>query len=375
MAFADSNLFSITIAAVTEPAWRVGQDVNEWVEILGSALEDSPPSVNPNSRPLASTLEAWCGLSIDTRSGRIWSLANGGHDDSHENGVRYLPLGVDSPTWVEVLASSDAAGVDSPNDAAYYPDGRPCSSHTYYTQQFIEARNRAIRFGVGSSATVGNPYPNVDGFDCTVGIGVNGWDAAGTYPSLPSPDGTDWAICKNPTTEDVYYFNANYTVQKWTQTSNTWTQINGAPPGTSVGAASAYDTTRNRILLVRGDADYPSYCVTYDTGTNLFTSRTLTGAAAAPIMAAHVGAGMVYVPSLDSYFVRLRAAGGAIYVIDASTFAVTSLSTTGGGSIPITAAISGDPENVFGKFLYYPALGGVAYIPTYASNCWFLRLY
>jgi hypothetical protein len=291
--------------------------------------------------------------------------------------VRYLPLGVDSPTWVEVLASSDAAGVDSPNDAAYYPDGRPASSHTYYSQQFIETRNRAIRFGVGSSATVGNPKPNVDGFDCTVGIGVNGWDAAGTYPSLVTPDGTDWAICKNPTTEDVYFFNANYTVDKWTQTSNTWATVNvGSPPNTATGAASAYDTTRDRILLVRGSASPAgSYCVTYDIATGNFTARTLTGAAAATVMAANIGAGMVYVPSLDSYYVRLRAAGGAVYAIDASTFAVTSLSTTGGGSIPVTADISGTPENVFTKFLYYPALGGVAYIPTYAANCWFLRLY
>jgi hypothetical protein len=185
--------------------------------------------------------------------------------------------------------------------------------------------------------------------------------------------------CKNPATEDVYYFYSNAGVYKWTQASNTWGQVNFAPPNESMEAAVAYDTTRDRILLLRGSTDTGSlggaYCSTYDTVANTFTARTLTGASASTLTGSTKGFGMVYVPLLDSYVVRLGATGGAIYLINADTFAVTAPTTTGGSGIPVTGSVSGTSQNVYGKFLYFPLLGGVVYIPSYAANAWFLRLH
>jgi hypothetical protein len=377
---ADSNSFAITISALSTPTWAVGQAVNEWRQISGSSMAASPPSIDPgrDSGPVSDIVNAWNGFSIDTRSGRVWAPANGGHDNNHENGVRYLPLMSNTPTWIEVLPSSAAAAFTIPNDAARYTDGRPCSIHSYYVQQFIEARNRAMRFGTPAGASIGNSFVNVEGFDCTVAIGVNGWDAVNTWAPLPTCE-PGYATCKNPVTEDVFVFISNASVRKWTQSTNTWSQVNTVFPAIGGNeSATAYDTARDRIVLLRGSTDSSSvggaYCSTFDPATGTWTSRTLTGSAAATVMASRKGMGMVYVPALDSYVVRLLAAGGTVYVINASTFAVTTPTTTGGGSLP-TAFDIGGTENVYGKFLYFPTLGGVVYIPTYAANAWFLRLH
>jgi hypothetical protein len=79
------------------------------------------------------------------------------------------------------------------------------------------------------------------------------------------------------------------------------------------------------------------------------------------------GNGMVYDPWLDAYLVKRSSSGGTVYRINAQTFAVDSLPTTGGGSIP--GAVNG----VYRRFLFAPQLGGVVYCPTYNGNLWFLR--
>jgi hypothetical protein len=350
------------------PSWRVGLAQFEWSELAGTAMANFPPSVDPgrDSGGPAAKLDAWCGLAIDTRDSTVWSLANGGHDDYHGNEVMKFTLGADEPEWIEVLESS--SGFTIPSDSAYYSDGRPASTHTYYMLQFIEARNRAIRFGVGASSTVGNPKVNIDGFNSTVAVGVNGWDAAGTYPNLPAA--LQHAVCKNPATEDVFIFIDNGSVQQWTQATNTLSQVNvGYPPVSFNETASAYDTTRDRIFLWIGGG---AAIHTFDPATGGFTARTFTGAGAAALNGAAKGGGMVYVPSLDSYLVRLKATGGAVYKIDAATFDVTVITTTGGAAIPATAALSGANENVYGRWLRAPNLGGVVYFPSYAANAWFL---
>lgn len=332
-----------------------------------------PPTVNPgrNSGSVSAKIDAWCGLAIDTRSNTVWSLANGGHDDYHGNEVMKINLGANSPAWVEMLPSNSAAEFTIPNNAGYYSSGRPASSHTYYSQQFIEARNRAVRFGTHAASSSGNGFRNIDGYSPDAAQGVNGWDAPGTYPDMPLGMQTGQPVTKNPATEDVFTFRGNISVWKWTQTTNTWSQVDsGYPPVDPVEAASAYDTTRNRIFLLRDS----TVCHTFDPATGVMTAQTMTGASVSTLQAAAKAAGMIYEPTLDAYLVRLgRSSGGAVYRIDAATFAVTVLTTTGGTSIPATANISGSPENVYGRWLYAPRLGGVFFFPQYTANAWFLR--
>lgn len=95
---------------------------------------------------------------------------------------------------------------------------------------------------------------------------------------------------------------------------------------------------------------------------------TLTGAGAASI-ATDTEEAMVYVPSLDAYLFRQQGSGGTVYQINASTWEVTSFSTTGGGSIPAAA------RGIWHRFRYVPNLGGCVYVPQHAQNIWFLRVH
>jgi hypothetical protein len=78
---------------------------------------------------------------------------------------------------------------------------------------------------------------------------------------------------------------------------------------------------------------------------------------------------MFYVLALDAYLIRGGGAGDTVYRVNASTFEVTTLPTTGGSSIPSTQ------NGPFNKFLYVPNLRGAVYVPTYEGNAWFLRLH
>ncbi len=126
-----------------QPSWNTGQAVNEWREIAGSSMNLSAPThtaltlsggsavVGPSSR-----MDAWCGLSIDTRSSWVWSAANGGHGDYYGNEVVKLDLMADAPAWVEWFAGSNGKVVDNsttPGTAslARYQDGLPCSCHSF----------------------------------------------------------------------------------------------------------------------------------------------------------------------------------------------------------------------------------------------------
>jgi hypothetical protein len=78
---------------------------------------------------------------------------------------------------------------------------------------------------------------------------------------------------------------------------------------------------------------------------------------------------MVYDPLLDAFLVHTGDAGGTVYRINAQTFVVDILPTTGGANQPATT------NNVWRRFLYLPKLKGIVYVPTYFGNVWFLRTF
>jgi hypothetical protein len=358
-------------SAIPRPVTYTWQNatLNRWTEITGSAMALTPPTVNPGGSSPASKLDAWGGVSLDARTGDVWLLAGGGHGDYSGNEVMRLRLGSNAPAWVEMLASSPASAVTVAS--ARYTDNRPASAHCYYSQQFSELRDRAMRFGSQAVATSANTYPNVEAFNSTVAAGVNGWDAAGTFPNIPAVAGGGLAMVKNPLTGDVYLFNDASALYKWTQATNTWSSVPASIPVPTGEGLAMFDTARNRIFI------YKSYnsattCYTMDVATSTFTARTLTGAAASALNAAAKGVGGYYEPALDAYLVRDDDAGGTVYRIGASAFDVTLLSTSNGGAIPAPGSLSG-PTNVYGRFVRVPAMRGALWIPSYSANAWFLR--
>lgn len=353
------------------PAWRQGQAVGEWREIANSSLSSVAPTHNPNNKPLVWRIAPWCGLAVDTTRNVVWSLANGGHNDYHGNEVYRLDLSQNAPVWQEWFPSDPT--LPTQYDAARYPSGRPASCHTYYSQHYIPFRDRVVRFGALAVATSGNSFRVLDGWIPTVAQGESGWEDPSTYPDIPALGTIPPPTCCDPDTGDVYLFRANYEVLRWSRASNTWQGVNnGFPPAVFEDRPCAYDTARDRILVFsRPD----NFAYTFDPATGQFTLRTLSGSDASAISGSSSGAGMVYVPAIDTYLYRRGAAGGAVYAINPATFEVTQLSTTGGSGVPATDTISGNPENVYTKWLYVPAYGGIFYYPRHSANCWFLRVH
>ena len=389
------------IAESAVPAWRKGQAVNEWREIAGSAMTLLAPTneartfsggraiVGPSAR-----MNAWCGLSIDTRSSEVWSVANGGHGDYYGNEVCTIDLMADAPAWAEWFAGSNGNVVDDvlqSTDPARsrYADGRPVSTHSYYGQQFLERQDRAIRLG-GSSAPRGSAFENVEGFDVGLVPGTNGWDAAGIFGFCVGginrgwTPAIAWSACKDPTTECIYVMSAPR-IHRFTPASlglgGNWSVLGMLPQSMNSGAmgATAVDTRRNRIMWVKGYG--PKHPMVCDLATGGWTGVAGWPASAArsELEAMFASPGMVYVPQLDAFLVRGKNPGSKVLRVDAGDFSVAHLATTGGEGVPIGAQLAvGSPseeEGVYNRWLYVPALSGVVYFPRAESNAWFLRLY
>lgn len=391
-----AGLYLGAYAPAALPAWRVGQAVGEWREIAGSSMTLAPNTVIAHSltgttsvgggNNYGARLDAWGGAAIDTRVSRVWTVAAGGHGDFWNNEVCYQDLSSDTPHWVihHAGSSGNVVDVDSPNDPppasrARYADGLPCSRHTYYQTQFIERHNRAITCG-GSISAPGSGYQDIEAFDVTVAAGVNGWDALYTYPGLYGAAGwgnIEPACCKDPTTEAIYAFHGikTYKVSPSAVGPGGTASIVVADTGLNSGAegATAVDTLRNRLFWTHGFGLAATSCFLLNLTDYSHTTQAYTGAAAAAFSALSAALGVVYVPVLDAYLLRGRAAGAVVYSVNASTFEVTLLSTTGGAAVPAQAG-SGY-EGVYNKWLYAPALGGVVYFPGSGYNSWFLRVH
>jgi hypothetical protein len=337
------------------PAWRQGIDVGVWTPIQNSALSQAPISVVASGDP-ASKIIAWTGLALDTRDSSLYSAANGGHTDYAGNEVDRIRLSDAVPAWTEIRAATAPAQITQ--SVTHYADGRPTSRHSYYGTLVNENRNRIMLVG-GSRWGNGFGIGGVtDGFD----LATSDWDPAGTYPAGSGSDfvSLGFAMVDDRSSGDIYAF-VNFTVVAWSNATNTWTRkVNNASVYGQY-AATAFDSSRNRILVLGGNNNDSGY---YDVATNSVVPVTVTGPALASVVGQ--GYGMVYDPLLDAYLV-VSGGGGAVYRIDAQTFVADTLSVSGAGNVP--AAIN----NVWRRFLYVPALKGVVYAPTYDSDLWFLR--
>lgn len=352
------------------PGWVNALAVGEWTQIPNTALSSVEPSPIPegNTGP-RSKVDAWTSFVVDSNTSVVYSVANGGHKDYSGNEVDALELEHDPPRWVERLAPTPAAQVQ---EADHYLDGRPAARHTYYGVTFDEAAGRIMLFSGARWSSSGAASNSVDSYS----VAGNSWSPAGTHPDVPSHLNSYplAAFAYVPGPGDVYAF-GNYDVLKWQKSSNTWVTI--TPVGAAVwgyGAASAYDTLRDRILLLGGQVNEHAQ---YSVGNQHFDAVTVTpkdpGSAAdvsgaAAVLAANQ-AQLLYVPAIDKFLWRGADAGGGVLQVDPVTFAVTPFVTAGGGAVPSV------PNGPFRKFLYVPRLHGCVYVPAYQSSAWFVRVH
>ena len=337
------------------PAWRQGMAVGEWRQIPNSALSTAPRSVNaPGNTGPVSKVIAWNSFVIDPRNATVYSPANGGHWDYAGNEVNSIRLSEAAPRWTELRASTAVSAIRE--SVTHYADGRPTSRHSYYGATFNPIRNRIMMIG-GSRWGNGFIFGAMDGFN----LASNDWDGARTFPDAPNGAVAlpETAFVENPSTGDIYAF-GSYSVFRWSSASNAWSTLASGISIYGFEAASAFDTRRNRILVVAGQGDRHLFNVSNNSVQSVAFSGASSGLSGS-------GSGMVYEPWLDAYLFRRSAGGSTVYRINAQTFAVDILPVTSGGSIP--SATNG----VYRRFLFAPTLGGVVYCPDYDSNMWFLR--
>jgi hypothetical protein len=322
-----------------------------------SSIEPSPPP--PGNTGPQSKIIAWTSFVADSRTSKVYSVANGGHSDYSGNEVDVLDLERDQPEWTERLEPTPSNQLT--DCEAYYADGRPASRHTYYGATLDEFNDRIMLFGGALSCGGGGFFSPISSYN----IGANAYSPSATHGDLPGAFQTISAYALNPSNGNVYAC-CNGAFGRWNPSSNTFTSLNpsGSHPA-GYQTMSAFDTTRNRILFLGGDFnDHHLYTVS----SNAWTMVTLSGANASDVSGAGAAA-MVYVSAIDRYLVRLDQAGGTVYQVHPTTFEVTTFTTTGGGSVPSTE------NGPYNKFLYVPRLRGAVYVPAYDGNAWFLRIH
>src|SRR5687767_3484560 len=233
---------------VTAPAWVAGLAIGQWFEIPNTALSSVPPNpVPPGSSGPSSKVLAWTSFVVDTRTSKVYSVANGGHNDYAGNEVDALTLEVENPFWTEVLASTPNAQIPNPgNGSSYYGDGRPVSRHSYYGVTLDTFNDRIMLFGGGHWYQLGGFHAATSSYN----IGANSYNGSGAHPDIPSVLGGVPAYSVNPQTGDVYALR-NFSLARWLRSANTWSTL--SPTGAAAAgdeAMSAIDITRGRMLII-----------------------------------------------------------------------------------------------------------------------------
>lgn len=315
------------------PAWRNNKPVDVVFPIpMTSNMGGTTTNRN--------TIDDWNGLGSSPDS--LYSMGAGGHSGSTENKVQKLNLKANAPDWVLLHPGSAVAGAF---DQAYYPDGIYASRHTYFTTQVLPSLNRVMLFtSYGIYGNGGAGFPHVDGFD----LSTNQPDPAGTFPDSPAYAPV-MAVARDPRTDDVYVAGGNK-FAKFTAATKKWALITPASNASSWEFKNAFvDASRNQLITLNTDL------VRIELTTKAVSRIVVTGPLA--------GASADYQTTVhdtdnDRY---LTVKGSTLYAVNPTT----------GASIAI-ASVPAATNGVNGRLHYHADVGGVSYLPNFASNVLFM---
>jgi hypothetical protein len=351
-------------ASPTFPAWRVNQPVGTWFQIANTSSMQpipapwQPPFSLPHGGPVHDIINAWNGL---MRGGTTWYSNKAGGDGNWQNATTSIDLNVDAPQWTLVAAGSAFSAVNP--TLPYYNDGRPVSIHTYFSQAVVA--NRLMTFGDYAAYAINNPGYGAGRYINSFNLSTGDYDPAGTWANIPSSFGWDMsrsiAVCRDPNTQ-IVWLAASYFFAKWD--SGTWTTITPSTGGVTFlafdGYATCIDTKRNRWVGLHDGSPYYNVGVVrlqvIDLTTHVMTEIPLAGTM--PTSPLLNNCAMTYDQDGDRYLVQQ---GTSVFAVTPTTGSSTLI-----GTLP--AAFNG-PWN---RFEYFPDLGGVAYLPEYASNIYFM---
>lgn len=343
------------------PAWRRTMAQWEWKELAGTSLSLTSPTTITGSPygALVGRMDAWNGIAANGT--RLYLAGSGGHTDWAGNDAYSLDLGAGSP-GAFVLDREPTAGAYIQQDVAYYDDGRPISSHTYYSLHFDPTRNKLFRMGVASAWGDGNhQFATVDAFDYTTGD----WDAAGTWDSFPLTLDYARSMARDASNGNVYVVGPVY-LYRWNVADGSITQLAAIPNGGDAAyyRASLVDHVRGKFIVFGDAYDTPTGILVYDIAGNTWdSSKAVSGTGASTVAAASAHAAH-YDADADAYIVKTNI-GDDVYSIAPITYAVSAITVS--GDTPVNAV-----NGVFQKFVYMPDLGGFSYLPRHSANVFFL---
>jgi len=155
-------------------------------------------------------------------------------------------------------------------------------------------------------------------------------------------------------TENVYASDA-HGFSRWNASDGTWTTLTvtgGAPAWQFRG--SVIDASRNRWVYSEG-----ANLQFIDLTTLAYTTLAVTGDAGFAADSAATFHALMHDTDNDRYI--LLATSGNVYAIVPGTGVATKIAT-------VAAATNGP----LSRATYFPGLGGIAYLPNYASNILFM---
>lgn len=353
------------------PTWVSKLPLWQWYPIPGTALS----SVDPTPVPLGingpkSKIDAWCGAALK-RSGSVYIIgASGGHADYAGNEVDALRLNTENPAWVQLRGPTPNS--DIVNSTAYYLDGRPGASHTYYQSQFINSLDRFMVFcrdgvsgpGLFPEPPVGFAYVG-EQYSKSFNLATGDWDPAIYIPTFPGTGDTPGALCaKHPWTEDVYY-SRNYGNgwYRWKRESNSWSRLSGTSRSPWY-AGAAIDPTRDRMLVVGGFSAINPLVLNLAGEGQAATFGGL-GAAALRVIGYP---GVMYDETLDQYIVVFNTNAGIIdlLTVHAQTLEVARPAITG-------VAPASRLNGIQNSTQYVPELRGFVMANKHGGDVYFMR--
>jgi len=282
------------------------------------------PGTNPSAVGADLGVAAFSGAAYDPTR-RLFIFFGGGHNDSDDNGVYAVRVGLDTPDVVALMAQSASKQID----VAYYSDGKPSSRHTYGSLVYHPGADGMMPIGAAALWGQALIMGNVDRFK----LSTNTWDPAGRWASLPSgaPQSGISAVVDNA--GNIFATSNGSSgpkIMKWTPTAGTyypgtwevWT-------GTSLGAnwwdtenALTYDPSRNRLVYFGAG----SAAAWFDIATKARTAITFTGPAAGSAAGKSWSS---YCPERDSFFGYEEGTSATMLECRASDFYVSTVSVAG----------------------------------------------
>lgn len=342
------------------PSWLDGAVRYRWVEVPNSTLSKAPGwnDYGPTKGTGNQT-----GLYVDSgaavkASGSEFFLAGGGHADYAGNEVFTIRLADSHPGWVRRNLPTPPADIpwnanpERGTPASHYSDGRPAARHTYWQMQFCDQRNLLMFHGASAVYSQNAiSFNTVDAFDPE----TNDYLPRDTFK--PKALGTWGGLVVKVGNGDILQTQDHSgAVIYWTQATDTWSSI-GVRGRYSAEHGTAWDSNRNRAFhyLDSGDA-----CFYYDLSRPGFPAVNvrLTGEQW-PSRNNRRGS-MVYCPAADAYFALLWG-NPKLYRIDAATFEVSIVPTTGTLQIGLGDPGSNGYERFYGRFNYLPELKALVF--------------